>query len=173
MSPSPMRSWIVLCVMLLPMAVFGVTAFGAYQDRTAEIAALHARADQAATTAAQRAARMAELQALRAADTQTSDDWPGTRPDDSALLMQETVIDQIENAGMTLDQITPKPIADDLLRLGIRATGDIASVQLALFALEQYRPRLAVETLALRVKGGTDTLLLDAVILGKAQAQQP
>lgn len=168
MSPSPVKSWLILLAMLIPLIPLGLSQYQNFRDKEAEIADMESQTQRFSNRAAQRAQLQGELDRLSGSGADSQLDWPGVTAADAALLMQERVVEQLSQAGLSIEQIAPQRPDEQAIRLGIRATGDIAAVQLGLYALETATPRLAVETLSLKSTPRSDALIFDAVILGQA-----
>lgn len=96
-----------------------------------------------------------ELTALRArydgmagADgPNTAPFWPGSTAQDALLTMREDVSAILRSSGLVIDSVEGTRGGEDQLDLRVRARGDIAATQAALYAIETLTPRVAVARL--------------------------
>lgn len=156
----------------MPLVLGALWLKGDYDLREEHISTLNLRHELASAQAAQRLSRNIELQALQDSGLDlAAQDWVGRNINSAGLAMQTSVTDLITNAGARVMRIDPVTPDDVTLRLKIKASGDLQSLQLLIYAIEQNTIRLAIESLSLLPQRDGKTLQLDAIIIGRYAAQ--
>ncbi|WP_299968738.1 GspMb/PilO family protein [uncultured Roseobacter sp.] len=102
--------------------------------------------------------RRAALAALQDNGPEAALHWP-TPPRAGLLDLQEFAAATLREAGLQMTAIEPRMPDDDapdLLRVGVRASGDLAAFQRALVALERHRQHITVARAQVVAERGAD-----------------